>query len=313
MDDNIKSEVKGRWNSIFDFLGVDVGDGRHKDCPICGSPGRKKPFRYDNIDGNGTWYCTYCGAGDGWRLLMMKFNWTFPEAIIEVRNLLGICAVEKKIPQESVVSPQALRLMFTNSKPMHHGDIASWYLQNRGITVFPPSLRSTTKCYLPEDKQYHNAMLGIFTGADNVAKTIHRTYLDEHGSKLSTIPDPKRIMPTLGKMAGGAIRLFEPSGEILGVAEGIETAIAAHIIHGNPVWSTVSSALLSAFEPPPWVKLLVVYGDNDTNYAGQKAAYSLAHKMVTGPRKMNVLVMIPNTPGHDWLDVLNDKKVAKDL
>ncbi|MBK7837114.1 MAG: hypothetical protein IPJ49_05390 [Candidatus Obscuribacter sp.] len=56
--------------------GIDTGfginpahlSGRHNACPICGGSDR---FRFDDQEGDGTFYCNQCGAGDGFKLLML--------------------------------------------------------------------------------------------------------------------------------------------------------------------------------------------------------------------------------------------------
>jgi len=67
-------EAVGRWPGIFAQLGVDVGTGKHKACPICGGKDR---FRFDDKDGEGTYFCNQCGAGDGWNLLQKVIGMNF--------------------------------------------------------------------------------------------------------------------------------------------------------------------------------------------------------------------------------------------
>ena len=66
---------------------------------------------------------------------------------------------------------------------------------------------------------------------------IHRTFLLDDGSAKA--PPGKKM---LGPVAGGSVRLFPmtPDGH-LGIAEGIETALAAHRIFGIPVWAALSA------------------------------------------------------------------------
>ena len=64
-----------------------------------------------------------------------------------------------------------------------------------------------------------------------------------------------------------------PSGlhdfdDVLGLAEGIETALAAHEIFGIPVWAAISANGVLSFEPPHSVKRLEIFGDNDSNFVG---------------------------------------------
>jgi putative DNA primase/helicase len=146
-------------------------------------------------------------------------------------------------------------------------------------------------------------MLAVFYDRSGCGLTIHRTYITQDGSDKLGIEKPRRILPSLGKMQGGAVRLFQYD-DVLGIAEGVETAIAAHEIFGIPVWAALNTSLLAAFDPPDTVKKLIVFCDNDINFAGQYAGFSLAHRIYT-TRHMEVDVKIPRLPGEDFLDQLN--------
>jgi len=295
--EQVKESAIGRWPGIYASLGIEVGDGRHTACPVCGT--EKKHFRLDDLRGTGSWICT-CGAGDGWELVQKVLGCNFMEAIEQVSPLIGAIPISAKT-KENTITPEKLREIFTSSMPIQTTDPAYKYLTKRGLSKIPGVLRYHPACWESETKQNQKAMLAVFTGADGVAVTMHRTYIDASGDKLR-LERPKKILPAIKKMTGGAVRLYEQA-EMLGVAEGIETAIAASEMIGIPVWAALSSSLLEGFEPPIGVKTLAIIGDNDTNYAGQKAAYSLAHKLsVRGG--ISVTVYLPEKPGQDWNDVL---------
>jgi hypothetical protein len=89
----------------------------------------------------------------------------------------------------------------------------------------------------------------LVTGADGAPVTVHRTYLTADGRK-APVAEPKKLMGYPGDgLVGGAIRLFAP-GATLGVAEGIETALAVHLRTGMPVWSAVSAGCSRAWSRP---------------------------------------------------------------
>jgi putative DNA primase/helicase len=119
-------------------------------------------------------------------------------------------------------------------------------------------------------------MLAYFVGPDREAFTLHATYLDATGRKAA-VPEVKKLAP-LPVPAGGAVRLA-PSAETMGIAEGIETALSASQLHGIPVWSALSSGGLMKWQPPETAKHIIVCGDHDTSFAGQLAAFSLAHRL----------------------------------
>ena len=108
-------------------------------------------------------------------------------------------------------------------------------------------------------------------------------------------------MSPIGTVNGASIRLF-PAARHIGVAEGIETAIAAHQLFDLPVWSVISANGVMTFEPPESAKEITVYGDNDCNFTGQRAAYDIANRLsLTG---IETHVRIPDVPGQDWADML---------
>ena len=99
--------------------------------------------------------------------------------------------------------------------------------------------------------------------------------------------------------AGSAIRLGE-AGEVLGVAEGIETALCAMSRFEIPVWSCISSSIMSKWEPPTGVEEVVIFADNDRKFGGQAAAYNLAHRLSV--KGLRVSVKVPKLVGSDWAD-----------
>ena len=146
------------------------------------------------------------------------------------------------------------------------------------------------------------AMLAPIVGPDGDLKSVHRTYVGD-------VPSRKKMMPVAGTIRGAAVRLFEIA-DTLGIAEGIETAIAAHQMFGIPTWAVLSTAGMESFNPPDGLQRLIILADNDTNFAGQKAAYALAHRLaVEAGEGASVEVRTPPIPG-DWLDVLNERRAA---
>lgn len=271
----VKLAARGSWRLILTSLGVDVQylKNRHGPCPGCGGTDR---YRFDDKDGDGCYFCSGCGAGDGFDLLKIAHGWGSKEAFKAVRNILGVQATR----QEKDDPRQALRDMWgEQSDPAP----VVQYFNSRGLLNLE----------IPASIGYHyptNAMIAKVADRDGKAVGIHRTFLETR---------QKKFMPTAGVMSHVALYEHE---EVLGVAEGIETAIAACEMFGVPVWATLSTSLMAKFCPPENVKKLIIFGDNDANYAGHAAAYQLAHKVAVSG--FEVEVKMPGTLG-DWLDVLN--------
>lgn len=147
-------------------------------------------------------------------------------------------------------------------------------------------------------------MVALVAAPNGSPLTFHVTYLD--GDKKAALDSPRKLMTPIAPLNGGAIRLM-PMAEEMGIAEGIETALAASALFRIPVWACVNEALLAAFEPPPSVKTLWVFGDSDENYVGQHAAYACARRL--SKRGIECAVSLPPMLGSDFNDVLL-KRVA---
>ena len=104
-----------------------------------------------------------------------------------------------------------------------------------------------------------------------------------------------------GKVPPGSAVRLAPAQPVMGVAEGIETALAAAQLFGAPTWAALSDGGVEKFEPPATTKHIIIFGDNDAGGAGQRAAFALAARLA--PR-MRVEVRIPEAADTDWNDVL---------
>jgi len=303
--DQVKADVVGRWPGVFQELGIKVGDGKHCACPLCGGSDR---FRMDDGFGKGTWICNQCGAGSGWDLVMRVLGCEFKDAVEQVAPLVSKIPIGS-VESEHTTSPEVLRYMFSRSVRAHADNLVGLYLRMRGLQFVPPRLRYAASIREPETGSNMPAMLAVVTMPDGAAVTMHRTFLDKLGRKAK-IENPRKLMPIVSgsphkKTTGGAIRLYNPTDDgTVGVAEGIETAIACTQLFKIPTWATISATMMSGFIPPPGVKTVCVFGDNDENYTGQKAAYSLANRLVVTD-KLTADVQIPERIGDDWLDELN--------
>lgn len=302
--DEIKAQCVGRWPGIFQELGIDVGEGEHRPCPCCGGRDR---FRFDNKDGNGTWLCGQCGAGDGWHLVQKILSVDFLGAVEAVAPLVGKVPVAAVVEKDERISREYLREIFVSSVKAHESNLVGRYLKARGLSVVPPALRLHKGLKEPDSGNIYPCMLGLLSMPDGTGVTMHRTWIVEPGQKAPG-KKPKKLLPGLKKICGAAIRLWPiPESGLLGIAEGIETAIACFELYQIPTWSAISSSGVSSWIPPDGIKRVVVFADNDKNFTGQKAAYSLANRLAI-QNEMTVDVEVPDEG--DFLDVLNKSKGA---
>lgn len=300
-----KEAARGKWPSILRHYGL--GDeymrNVHGPCPLCGGNDR---YRFDDKNGDGDYYCNNpdCGPGTGFDLLIGLRGWTFKETADNVDAVVGNLEPYKpeSRPQEDPAKLKAqLNKAWSESKP--NSPIVRDYLTRRGLKTFPSCLRGHPGLYYKHpslDIGRQPAMLAMMTGADDKPKSIHRTYM--LGDTLGDLKR-KKMMISPDSIAGAAIRLF-PAEETLGIAEGIETAIAAHELFGVPVWATYSAGNMTAVVLPATVKRVLVFADNDANGTGQQAADKARIRFLREDREAEVHVA--PLLGGDWLDYLNE-------
>ncbi len=139
---------------------------------------------------------------------------------------------------------------------------------------------------------------------------LHRTYLDGAGSKAPE-PEAKRLTP-VGQPAGGdsvrAIKIAQPYRGVLGIAEGIETALSIFVKTHLPCWAVVSATMLKEFVPPEDVHSVIVFADKDASGVGRDAAEVLKDRLVSIGVQCFIVEPRSEIPegekGVDWNDVL---------
>ncbi len=291
--------AKGKWRGILLTLGV--GDqfltGKHAPCPVCGGRDR---FRFDNRDGSGSFICSQCGGGTGFKLLELVKGWDFRTAAAEVDRIIGRVEVE---PVKPGLDPERRKKMLNGlwkgGETITPGDPVQRYLEGRGLDL-PQNrdcLRFVASCPVPDEVGARPAMVAMVSGPDGKPVTLHRTFLGPNGK--ADMPEPRALMP--GQVPDGAAVRLSMHGDRLGIAEGIETALAASKRFGLPVWAAINSTMMVKWLPPEGVKQIVVFGDNDPKFGGAAAAYVLAHRLAARLH-LDVEVRIPERTGCDWAD-----------
>ena len=286
------SLANGHWRYILQECGIDIKKG-HQPCPLCGGKDR---FRYTDVSGSGDYYCNQCGSGNGYQLLQRVTGWDNRKILDQVKRILSIPDTPREEVRKKDPRP-ALRDAWARRKPIQQVKSAYDYLMSRCGTI-PNTLYA-----VPDLEYFHErrrskypAVIALVQDSQG-AVTIHRTYTRD--GRLADVESPRKCFPPVRHMSGSAIRLMPLDGDVLGIAEGIETAICASRKFGVPVWSTVSANGMETVILPEKVKELIVFGDNDESYRGQAAAYKLANRYAG---KIRVSVEIPGYAGKDWAD-----------
>jgi len=319
------------WAAVLAALGIEPQFllNRQGPCPMCGGTGR---YRFDNKNA-GRYYCNVCGSGNGFQLLMGVFGWSFTRAYKRVREAAGLSRGERDdrltmrratLPPSPPSPPargardlpQRLRALRFGSCVAESCDDLVRYLTGRRLWPAAKDLRLRGHVAAP---YWTQDATGTYTMQGNVAAmltdvrdrdgqlvTMHATYLQDGRKIPATLGPARKLLSPLGDRVGCAARLAAGRGDgTLGIAEGIETAIAASVLHdGMPVWAALNAGLLAKFEPPRGVRRLVIFPDRDV--AGFEASAQLAARLSGG--RLVVDLRSPPPRVNDWADVLAEHR-----
>jgi putative DNA primase/helicase len=160
-------------------------------------------------------------------------------------------------------------------------------------------LRFVPHLWHAEERTNYPGMLAKVMAPDGRPTNVHRTYLSEQGGK-APVEEPRLMMAgTVCK--GAAVRLGRPVAGVLGIAEGIETALSAAALFGVPCWAALNASLLKSWIAPAGISEVIVFADNDDDFTGQDAAYALARRL--SREGLRARVEVPEEIGLDWNDV----------
>ncbi len=153
------------------------------------------------------------------------------------------------------------------------------------------------------------AMIALFRGTAGDAITLHCTWLREDGCAKASVPSPKKILgvPVKGATRGGAIHLYQPRRGVLGIAEGIESALSLHLMKGIPTWSAYCAENLSRLWIPASLRELHIAVDIDPGGKGRSVAEALAARVCKRSPQTRCTLVLPD----DDLDDLNSELMAK--
>lgn len=341
---DVKAQATGRWLEIFQALAPELDlaierKGRHVACPMHESPDGFRLFQ--DADETGGGICSTCGSfHDGFALLQALKGWDFPETLVRVAEALGGAATisaplprrdkerdeERERRREKEVR-QALRQRWSEGR----NDAGAYklladYLSGRGISpgmadLWMDQARVHPKLPLLDDDgnilgHWPCVMTLVKDPADD-AVTIHRTWLQRVDDTLVTkapVENPRKMFPVIrrGALSGSAIQLGKPLGGTLGLAEGIETALAVTAATGMTTWACWSASLMPQFRVPEGIDVVVIWADKDAAGAGLEAARELQKRLWSEGVKAAVQLPPASIPvgakSIDWADVYSTEK-----
>jgi hypothetical protein len=257
------------------------------------------------------------------------------KAITWSRSWLGAAVVtaptaERRAPAsppgidaEAEARRRAARRLFYSAQAVIVGTPVAAYLAARGIDLAelghqPRSLRFHPALPNRESKQLWPAMLAAVVNVADEMVAVHRTWLQQDDSRWikARLCNPKM---SLGALSGGTIRLWHgasrkplteaPDGEVVVIAEGIETALSCALLCPElRVLCAVSLPNMARIVLPPAVRSVIVAADNDGD---NQAAASGLQRVINNFRAEGRLVRIARSPvGKDFNDVLKPVDAA---
>jgi putative DNA primase/helicase len=258
---------------------------------------------FDDLRG-GVYGCHRLGISETW-CAGERATMTVQQRIALAHQVAGATA-ERDAQQRQQWAENARHITKTWAQcvPLVPGDPVTRYLKWRGLGGVWP---------LPDVLRFHRALpywhgankLGTFpvmvapiVAPDGRTVALHRTYLTADGRKAD-VPSPKKLTPAEGSLAGAFIPLHKPMRGCMGIAEGIETALAAWCASAVPTVASYCAGNLAMWQWPAGLQRLVIFADADR--AGQESAQALLARAVRAG--LAASVMVPSEPGTDWADV----------
>src|SRR6516164_7374882 len=234
---------------------------------ICPGPGHSRDDRSLCVWFDGTDFTTHSFANDDWK-----------ECRRHVEAILGLDGYQYHVEQPSILvdKDKAARARHLWGCRSEDTSMVERYLAARGYSGPLPSSIG----FLPPGTYAHPAMIAKFGLGDDV-HGVHLTFLNGDGTDKADLPRGLQRR-TLGKFMGSPIVLAEPT-DMLGlcIAEGIETALSAHMATGLGAWAAGSATFLPylADAVPGCVEAVTICADEDKNGTGQRAADELARSL----------------------------------
>ncbi|MFQ1006957.1 primase-helicase zinc-binding domain-containing protein [Gilliamella apicola] len=304
----ITAEAVGKWQSIFSSLGIEVGNGKHCPCPVCGGKDR---FRFDNKNGRGTYICSQCGSGDGLNLIKNYYHCDAKEASSKVAECLNLRNTSTNSDFKSDLQSKTIfkKVEYLLSKAILG---QSDYLTEKGLTFDLPLL---------DDGRIFAPVINInseYTGGQFIEPDGNKRLMRGSNKKGAFI----WVSPKLGRPDEVKKELLTAT-EII-ICEGLATGISIAVFrHRSMVISAIDAGNLihvaNAIREINSTVNIIIAGDNDIG----RHKNTGKEKAIEAAKAVNGYYTIPDTDYKcDWDDyrqqfglqktsVLFDKNLSK--
>jgi hypothetical protein len=193
----------------------------------------------------------------------------------EPRPRRAIAEAPRRPVVASPVDPDPVALdLWQRAQPIACTLAERYLTEWRGLAgPWPPSLRYLPSARHPSLGLPLPALVAGLSGAARRVVSVQLAYLREaDGDRLA---EKRHARRTFGPMGDAAVRLA-PAGEILGLAEGLETAMSAMALTGCPTWATLGKGRFASVAIPDGVRTVHLFADADDGGGGLDAARAAA-------------------------------------
>ena len=258
---------------------------------------------FDDLRG-GVFGCYRQGITEAWSA-QDRATMTREQRAEQARQVMAATAEREAAQREQWAgNAQRIAALWAQCVPLVPGDPVTLYLKRRGFGgVWPlPAVlrlhRALPYWHEADKLGTFPAMVAPIVAPDGRMLALHRTYLHTDGRKAD-VPRVKKVTGAAGPLAGACIPLHKPARACIGIAEGIETALAAWCASAVPTVASYCAGNLAAWRWPSGVQRVVIFADNDK--AGRDAADALRARAIRAG--LQASMMTPTDAGADWLDV----------
>jgi hypothetical protein len=270
----ITKALGGKWQSSFGLCRCPVHADKTPSLKV-----RDDARKEDGID-------LHCFAGCDWKDIKDEFKrqgLLSEFAPAKIDRTLG-ASRETLAPPTPTVEPddngKLLRAdnIWRSAKPLR--DTLGWkyFTERRGLHL--GALDDLSHCL-----RWHDGLCAVIalmtTPIGNVPCGVHRTFLNKDGTK--------RERKMLGKQGIVRVSPDEDVTQGLGIAEGVEDALAILISGWAPVWAATSAGGIERFPILGGIEFLTIFADNDG--AGQKAAEACATRWTETGREARISIL----------------------
>lgn len=304
--------IIGQEEKVLNYFGLPgITGNRHVTCPLCK---KHNKFRINRKENRVAYICV-CGNGSVINLIMESKGYDYATACKEIDEIIGNRPLPTGVPRKTdkVSKKDMLLNRFSAIHTIKDTQVEA-YLNSRGIYELPQmSVKFARAEWDAKEGRNFACMYAVATTENMDIAYTHKTYLENGkkaqvlaNKKIYTVNDYNKPCQTCNTThaASVAVRMFEHDS-ILGISEGIESALSAKQLFNVPTWSVLNTSIMKAFKAPAGVKTLVIYADNDNNGAGLAAAFVCGNKNILANNDVErVQIVTPEVKGKDFNDML---------